>query len=312
MSKSTKPILVTGSHRSGTTWVGKILASSSELVYISELFRPTSYRPEICKVHFYYWFTYITERNETQYYTPIKNLLNLQYNLFEGFRNVHSIRNILHISKEYFKFFYSRYISHSRVLIKDPIAIFSAGWLAKRFNMDVVVLIRHPAAFVSSLKRLNWTFPFSHFLEQRWLMKDYLYPFETEIKEFANHEHNIIDQGILLWRIIYYMVNIYRDKYPNWIFKRHEDLSMNPVKEFEKLFARLSLEYTPKVRKIIKKYSSTSNPSEVPKGIVHQLMRNSKANIKNWKHRLKQSEVTKIKEGTKDISSLFYSEKDWL
>ena len=30
------PILVTGSHRSGTTWVGKMLAADSDTAYISE------------------------------------------------------------------------------------------------------------------------------------------------------------------------------------------------------------------------------------------------------------------------------------
>jgi LPS sulfotransferase NodH len=33
---SNQPILVTGAHRSGTTWVGKILCASGEAAYISE------------------------------------------------------------------------------------------------------------------------------------------------------------------------------------------------------------------------------------------------------------------------------------
>lgn len=32
-------------------------------------------------------------------------------------------------------------------LCKDPIAVFSAPWLADTFDMDVVVTIRHPAAW---------------------------------------------------------------------------------------------------------------------------------------------------------------------
>ena len=32
----TKPILVTGSHRSGSTWVGKMLATSPSVNYIHE------------------------------------------------------------------------------------------------------------------------------------------------------------------------------------------------------------------------------------------------------------------------------------
>ena len=36
-------------------------------------------------------------------------------------------------------------------LIKDPIAIFSADWLADKYDMNVVVLSRHPLGFISSL-----------------------------------------------------------------------------------------------------------------------------------------------------------------
>jgi hypothetical protein len=36
------PILVTGSHRSGTTWVGKVIQSSNQVVYLKEHLRYTN------------------------------------------------------------------------------------------------------------------------------------------------------------------------------------------------------------------------------------------------------------------------------
>ena len=72
-------------------------------------------------------------------------------------------------------------------------AFFSAEWLADRFDMNVVIVIRHPAAFVSSVKKLNWHHPMSHFLEQPALMREHLYPFEEQIRELASREHDLID-----------------------------------------------------------------------------------------------------------------------
>lgn len=311
-NRSHKPILITGSHRSGTTWVSKILGSSPNLISINEPFNPNNYYPGFDKINFDYWFTYVNENNEARYYNLIKNILDLRYNPFSAIVEIHKIKDIFAIFKTYLSSLYKRYMIHSRVLIKDPIAIFSAEWLEKRFNMNIVIIIRHPAAFASSLKRLNWAHPFSHFLKQELLMKDYLWRFEKEIKDFTTHQYNIIDQAILLWRIIYYMVKIYQDKHPNWLFIRHEDLSINPLKEFEKLSAHLSLEYTPKVKKTIKKYSDVSNSDDAPEGVSYYLTRNSKANIRNWKHRLKSYEIAKIKEGTKDIYPFFYKEEDWI
>ena len=42
-----------------------------------------------------------------------------------------------------------------RLVIKDPISALSSDWLARNFALEVVVLVRHPAAFAASLKRLN-------------------------------------------------------------------------------------------------------------------------------------------------------------
>jgi hypothetical protein len=64
-----KPILVTGSHRSGSTWVGRMLAEAPAVFYIHEPFS-VSHPPGagICKARFTYWFTYITRKNEAAYY----------------------------------------------------------------------------------------------------------------------------------------------------------------------------------------------------------------------------------------------------
>ena len=39
-AKERSPILVTGLPRSGTSWVGKMLAASGELVYVNEPLNP--------------------------------------------------------------------------------------------------------------------------------------------------------------------------------------------------------------------------------------------------------------------------------
>jgi len=61
-------ILVTGSHRSGTTWVAKMIANSPSVGYIHEPFNPTIYRPGICAAKFR-GFTYISKENEAAFMT---------------------------------------------------------------------------------------------------------------------------------------------------------------------------------------------------------------------------------------------------
>jgi hypothetical protein len=194
--------------------------------------------------------------------------------------------------------------------MKDPIALFSAEWLAKRFDMNVIVLIRHPAAFASSIRRLNWTHRFSHFLNQPLLMQDHLGLFEAEIREFAEHEHDILDQAILLWRIIHHMILKYQDAHKDWFFLRHEDMSEDPLSHFEYLFKNLNLDFTEHVKTVIQDYTDSSNPTEARKDHVFT-KRDSKSNVKSWKKKLTEEEIVRLHTGVEDISKAFYSDEDW-
>lgn len=52
-----------------------------------------------------------------------------------------------------------------RALLKDPFAVFSVPWFAKKLNCQIVITVRHPAAFASSLQRLGWNFDFKDLLD---------------------------------------------------------------------------------------------------------------------------------------------------
>ena len=142
--------------------------------------------------------------------------------------------------------------------MKDPIAAFSSSWLASTFDMATIVLVRHPAGFASSLKRLGWSHPFNDFLAQPALMEERLQAFEGEIARMAKVEHDIVDQASLLWRMIYSVLLEYRRAHPDWIVVRHEDLALDPVGGFAGLYRRLGLCYSEDIRRRVRWYSSGS------------------------------------------------------
>ena len=314
---SRKPILVTGSHRSGSTWVGRMISASPSVGYIHEPFNPT-FIPSACGAKFVYWYTYITDENEsTYYYKHIKDTIEFRYNIntiikniIGGLKVVRSREHAKRVLRAYKSF--STYRSRKATpLVKDPIAFFSAEWLYKRFDMNVLVLIRHPAAFASSLKRLNWVCPFSSLLQQPLLMRDYLYSFEAQIKEYSNEEHDVIDEAILFWRIIHQVIIEYQSNHEDWIFLRHEDISRDPLHHFQNLFKRFDLDFSQHVRTVIQENTDPSNPSEAPESAADFTKRDSKSSIWNWKNRLTESEIERIREQVEDISKEFYSDSDW-
>jgi hypothetical protein len=306
-----KPVIVTGAPRSGTTWVGRMLALSPALYYIHEPFNPDhGVGKDICGVTFNRYFTYITEENEKPYYVHIKRMLEGKHSLLYGLacaQSVRDVRNVLHRSREF-----ARYRRQSAVpLIKDPIAIMSAEWIARQFDVHMVVMIRHPAAFVASMKRLNWPFrPSRWALSQKSLMKDYLYPFEEQLQELEKGDHDLIDQAILMWKVIHSVILKYQQKHKDWIFLRHEDISLDPVQHFRRLYARFGLDFTNSIEKRIRDHSQASNPNQAS-GKQKTIRLNSKANILSWQRRLSTSELSRIKLEVENITNMFYSDNEW-
>ena len=301
-----KPILITGSHRSGSTWTGRMIALSPSVAYIHEPFH-LHHRPGICKAKFDYWFQYICDENESLYLEDIEDCVCFKFHFLEEFRSVKSLKDDVRLLRDYSRFAKYRALK-KQALIKDPIAVFSTEWLAKRFNMNVIVLIRHPAAFAGSLKKAKWNHPFSHFLQQPLLMQHHLFKYKSEIVEYSKTEKDIVDQAILLWNLIHYMILKYRKNNPDWIFVKHEDLSKHPIEEFGNLYNRLGLNYSADIQEKIKGFSFV-NPRE---GNMDGLKRESKSNIWSWKRRLTVDEVEKIKKNTNEIAKEFYSEEDWM
>ncbi|RME60372.1 sulfotransferase [Candidatus Parcubacteria bacterium] len=304
---SSRSILVTGSHRSGSTWVGRMIALSPEVTYVHEPFSPI-HRPGICRARFHHWYTFLCDENADGYRQALAETLALKYQFREELRACRSTRDIGRMLRDAFSFTRGR-VRGNRVLIKDPIAFFSAEWLAQTFSMDVVVLIRHPAAFVGSLKRAGWTFRFANLFQQPMLMQRLPACYRDEIQRFTQSERDIVDQGILLWRIIHTVILEYQKHHPEWIYLRHEDLARDPQSGFGELYDRLGLQMTPSIEAKIRRYCSTIQ--EADKLPVHAIRRDSSRTLTAWKQRLSRNEIHRIRKATEDIASRFYGERDW-
>jgi Sulfotransferase family len=309
--ESGKRILVTGAPRSGTTWAGRMIAFAPGMGYIHEPFTPEN--GDLCGFAnpIAAQFQYITDENSYKFERYLADLVAFKYPLRTNLIHSRSAREAARCLLAFANLSTHR-VRKKTAVMKDPVAVFSAPWLARHFDMNVVVMIRHPVAVCSSLKILKWKFDFNHFLRQPQLMRETrLADFESEIRYFAENEQEIIAVGALLWNCIYAVVNEYRARYPGWLFLKHEELSMDPVDSFRKVYAELGLEFTTGVRTAIEVSSGEQNPSEPVRGDEFSIRRNSKGNVSNWKSRLSDREILTIKERTSEVSSLFYPDLEW-
>lgn len=300
------PLLVTGSHRSGTTWVGRMLALSPALSYVREPFNidhPGELNPE----PFDCWYRYLPpEKEKPDRFRSLRYAAELRYPLWYRLKRENSWRGRLRHLRTALGYALDRWRG-KRPLLKDPLALLSAEWLAAQFGVDVLVMIRHPAAFAGSLKKKGWTFSFDNLLQQPRLLIDHFSAYQEEIEEYANGDYDIVDQAAFLWKLLYTVVAEYEESHPEWTYLRHEDTARHPVRTFQSLYDRYGLEFTENIETKVKEYSNPSPDQQSTESI----QRDSQAVIKNWTERLTESEIARVRRRTEPIAAKFYTSDDW-
>jgi hypothetical protein len=304
-----RPILVTGSHRSGTGWVGGMIAASraQPVAYLWEPFSPLA-RPGIRDVPFHLWFTFVCPGNETTYEPGLRHMLAYDYRWGAELRAMRRPKDVARAVRDADRFRRFRR-NDARPLLKDPIALFSAEWVADRLSADVVVLIRHPAAFVQSIVGRKLRHPFGDFVDQPLLMEDLLAPYADEIRTFAREERPLFDQGILLWNVLHHAIERFRERRPDWLFMRLEDLARDPLERFTQIFEHVNVPVEVATRERIATHSSTDNPEQVAD--MASTKRNSAEAVVAWKRKLSSEQIASIRERVEPLAGAFYGPEDW-
>jgi hypothetical protein len=319
VTAGTRPVLVTGSHRSGSTWVGMALALDAGSGYIPEPFNRRNH-PGVCRAGFPYQFFHLTEANAVPYRPALADTLAWRYSPRAELARVKGPGDLARMTRDA-AYFQAMRLRRARPIMKDPIALFSADWLAKAFGMAVVVVVRHPAAFVASLRAAGWgRFPFADLRDQPALMADRLAPFAGAIEAAAAEPPDTLEAGILLWNLFHHQIARYRAERPGWHFPRLEDLSADPETGFRGLYAALGLDFTPAVARGLAELSGAAAPPGTARLLARRatrirtkgwLNRDSRDNIRSWQARLTPDEIARIRDGTAEVAAGFYGPEDW-
>ena len=302
-----RPILVTGIPRSGTTWVGSVLCAGDGAGYLNEPFNLAT-SPGTMRVPVDHWFPRVTAENEAGIVEALEPLLRFEYPLGRELRRCRRYVDLLYTFKMWRSYVRSRGL---RPLLKEPHAVFSAEWFARRLGSDVVVAVRHPAAVVSSWTRLEWAFGCAHLLGQPVLVRDLLGPFRSDMERALEPSRDIVDRVALLWHIVYRTVASYRERFPAFHIVRQEDLSRDPVEGYRALYEVLGLPLTRGAESAIAAASSAGNPKEPSVERPHDIRLDSRATLTSWKRRLSDDEVDRIRNVTEETAALFYGDSEW-
>ena len=292
-------IFLTGPIRGGTTWAGNMIGLSKEVKQVTEILNP--YNRQFYGTNWQAPFFLVSENDSP----IIESIIGYNHSpkiLFKRIQNVDGFSGKLKLVLRHFKYLF---LKNKVKLIKDPHGIFSAEFFFKTYNSKVLVISRHPAAFVSSMRRMKWGVRFSDLINQKNIDRSLLLPFLSE-KEFTNlNEYDTSIEGLsALWNIIHNQINVYKLKYsnhPDWFFVSHEALSEKPVDSFEEIFKFLNLTFSNEIIAEIRESTNDWNPIDAKENEMFTLKRNSKENVNAWKKKLSKEEQDVIQAITQDV-----------
>lgn len=312
VDKNKNWVFVTGKIRGGTTFVGKMLSISKEVDYIHEPFNvgcgmpgmkqrwqyvtPGLDTPEMQELHraASRLFTYdFSLRNSSFKRDPLGRQL---------IKSVLGSRGPFHLRLAKLNPF------HRHAVIKDPTATLLTEYLYVHFGVKPVIVVRHPTAFIGSLKRVGWWPSVAKVLRQHRLVEDH---FATE-QEFCHMDwEGPVEQAAAHWRLINKVILEQRKRYPAWQVVRLEDLSRNPIASFKRLYEDLSLPWSAAIGRRIKKWTQAWGKSEPKGNRVQDLRRDSAKIFKLRRDALSPEERRKVFEITRDVALEYYTEESF-
>jgi hypothetical protein len=306
------PILVTGAPRTSTTFVGQILSIPRD---VSLIYEPLNHQIGMRAVP--RQFLYV---NKGSFYEGVAAAMTEE--LLAGrakfkrpevigttpSRSTALLRKVLTSRTAMDYRLASLNPLRSQWLIKDPMAAFATEWLHQRYGAKVVVTLRHPAGAVASYLRLGWRFHLSVLSHQNELMQDHL----AELLGGHNPDTlTPVQEGALLWSAVYRVLGTYMDRNPEIVAVRHEDVSSDPIGQFESLYDHLGLTFSSGVRRQIEAVTGAQNPTDPKANQVHTLRRNSQAAVGLWRKHLDAEQLHTIRELTEPYAQRWYSDADW-
>ncbi len=311
-----RPLLVTGLPRSGTSWVGKMLEASREVVYVNEPLNPQhppGHSPGVLDATVTHRFTYICPDNEEQWLPAFADTVRLRYHPLAELRRNRGTYDLARFAKYGTAFTLGR-LRGRRALLDDPFAVLSAAWFVERLGATALVLVRDPVAFVGSWQRLGWTVYFHELLEQPLLMRDLLGGYADELRAHVGSQDRIA-KAALLWRVTYAVVDDMSRRLDGVHVRRYEDLVRDPLPGFRELYELSGLDWSSRARdRVAAATTGGDGPARgshswsLRGGLSRTAFRpmDSGAALESYRQRLHPDEIARVRELTADVAAHHY------
>lgn len=245
-------VIITGMHRSGTTFVGDILGHNKNNIVLHEPYNPEYGLKNNLEVY---------PKDYEEVKKSWQQVIRLKYKIKRNYLRDGRIKRILrflsggksNLSRLECKI--KSKFQDLNLVIKDPFLLNVVDKLSTEQNINSVILIRHPIAIWRSIKRQGWT------------LKDG----NNELREFCELYCSLYEN--LLESITFN---------ERLMLVKHEELCISPIALFEEIYEHLGFELTPSIRSLIEEKTTNELFDEKK---LHNMKRKSVDLAWAWKKR---------------------------
>ena len=290
-------ILIAGTHRSGTTWLGNVLGRCPDTLVVHEPFSKDHGIRGVDR-----WFICSERDNRRNLKLLDKFFLtrNTRYRAFQPGRGRKEAIKRLFTDDDNQQIL-RRAWTHPprRLLVKDPLASMAAGHLIRAFDFKVVVTVKHPFAFYDSLLRVGWhrSLPILDLEAQvPGLLGDY---------RALRKDSNASQAGAVWAAINGEALQLLAEHPDNVLISLHEDLCEKPDVELERITDFLGIPYN---KPMIDYVASTTSATAVrpTADVIHDFKRNSADLPQRWRASLSEQDCKDIAARVRPVAEALY------
>lgn len=168
-----------------------------------------------------------------------------------------------------------------RQLVKTIRTTLLLGWIEAHFHPRIVFITRHPCAVVHSRLQLQWETHLDTFLQQPQLMADYLEPYRAYIEgaTTATEKHAV------MWAVEN-LIPLRQLQEHAWIFCTYEEFYADPTAEARRILAQLAIRHTCFTERALRRVTMVTRPDSA----INQ-QRNP---LTAWQHQLSSADIDTV------------------
>lgn len=281
-----RPLLIIGHGRSGTSWVGSVFAKAAGVLYYMEPCNPTVNRIG----NFGSWFTYLRPGDRDEVFEHIYD------RAFSGL--------LIPGCRWGWKRHFARMFGDYRVVVKEVASIMAFDWVADRYDPDALIIIRHPCGVVSSEleKRTDASRQKRSLLEQTNLLR----ALDSRHISLLRDVNTPLEIFAATWGLRHLILHRALETHTETPVVSYESLCGDPKGTFASLFDRFGFELSDDVLRHIALSTTTAVPG------TYSTRRNTAEQINKWKRRLKSGEIDRIRRLVEMFDLPYYANDiDW-